>query len=62
MMYELWDERGEGVLTPSQFDRAAHQHPLLVQAHERSAIFDHRLGEFIMSARPFLIIASANPS
>ena len=24
MMYELWDERGQGVLTPSQFDRAAH--------------------------------------
>ena len=60
MMYELWDERGKGVLTPSQFDRAAHQHPVLVQAFIMSN-FHHHLGECIMSSANF-IIALANPS
>ena len=32
MMYQLWDEEADGSLTAAQFDRAAHQHPLLVQA------------------------------
>ena len=38
MMYELWDERGTGCLTAAQFDRAAHQHPLLVQAFALEAM------------------------
>ena len=31
MMYELWDETRAGALDAERFDRAAHQHPLLVQ-------------------------------
>ena len=34
MMYDLWDEGGSGVLSRSAFDRAAHMHPLLVQAFQ----------------------------
>ena len=34
MMYDLWDDRGSGVLDAAAFDRAAHQHPLLVQAFQ----------------------------
>ena len=32
MMYDLWDEGKSGELDAPTFDRAAHQHPLLVQA------------------------------
>ena len=34
MMFDLWDESKSGVLDQSMFDRAAHQHPLLVQAFQ----------------------------
>ena len=33
MMFQLWDEGGTGELGPAAFDRAAHQHPLLVPTH-----------------------------
>ena len=36
-MYDLWDERGAGELTAMQFNRAAHQHPLLVQMFQLEA-------------------------
>ena len=32
MMYNLWDEDNTGAMDAPTFDRAAHQHPLLVQA------------------------------
>jgi hypothetical protein len=34
MMYDLYDEERTGVLDAATFDRAAHQHPLLVQAFQ----------------------------
>lgn len=34
MMFELWDDGKSGVLDAITFDRAAHQHPLLVQAFQ----------------------------
>ena len=34
MMFALWDEGGGGSLNAAGFDRAAHQHPLLVQAFQ----------------------------
>ena len=34
MMFELWDETRGGALSADAFDRAAHQHPLLVQAFQ----------------------------
>uniref|UniRef100_A0A7S4BMJ7 EF-hand domain-containing protein n=1 Tax=Chrysotila carterae TaxID=13221 RepID=A0A7S4BMJ7_CHRCT len=34
MMFELWDEEGVGLLSRARFDRAAHQHPLLVQTFQ----------------------------
>ena len=37
MMYELWDESRGGSLDAEAFDRAAHQHPLLVQARRFTA-------------------------
>jgi hypothetical protein len=33
-MYSLYDEERADLLSPSAFDRAAHQHPLLVQAFQ----------------------------
>lgn len=35
MMFELWDDERDGQLSEAQFDRAAHQHPLLVQVMTR---------------------------
>ena len=34
MMYGLWDPECSSVLDEAAFDRAAHQHPLLVQAFQ----------------------------
>ena len=34
MMYELYDEANTGRLDQTAFNRAAHQHPLLVQAFQ----------------------------
>ena len=34
MMHHLYDEAGSGSLDREAFDRAAHQHPLLVQAFQ----------------------------
>ncbi|KAL1499615.1 hypothetical protein AB1Y20_011814 [Prymnesium parvum] len=61
MMYELWDEEADGSLTESQFDRAAHQHPLLVQAFQLEQLdapapvldsFSSPLGAAHLKARP----------
>jgi hypothetical protein len=38
MMYDLWDESRAGTLDAAGFDRAAHQHPLLVQAFQLEQI------------------------
>lgn len=38
MMYSLWCERPDGLLSAEQFSRAAHQHPLLVQAFQLASL------------------------
>ena len=34
LMFELWDDMHSGSFDCFQFDRAAHQHPLLVQGFQ----------------------------